>query len=163
MINKTYAETESEVKILIVWYINLQLTNVNTSNASLLVLVLLDVGSFVDRPRTFPLTGTAVIPLPFVIIFSLVGGGSGGDWHDDLCDFLLLLFIALYSVYDSGFRFYIANTFLLSAVLDWLLYCGKETHKWTNVWLFLAIRSKFGDNLFKTNIDFGFNIFNCNK
>lgn len=54
----------------------------NTSNASVAVVVVLAAGvdfasCFDERPpRILPLTGTAVKPFPFVIIFNLVGGGG---------------------------------------------------------------------------------------
>lgn len=64
------------------------LTNVNTSNGSVFAFG----ACFDDLPRTFPFTGIAAKPLPFVMIFSFVGGGE--DKLLPLCDFLLL-FIAL--------------------------------------------------------------------
>lgn len=77
-------------------------TNVNTSNASVAVALCFD-----GRPRILPFTGTAVIPLPFVMIFILVGGGS--DEFFNLCDFLLL-FIALDTFVQI--RFLIAHIFV---------------------------------------------------
>lgn len=103
--------------------------------------LLADVACLDDRPRTLPLTGTAVIPFPFVIIFNLVGGG--GDWHDDLCDFLLLLFIALYQICSKfDFTLHIFFRVLINrSLLFWFFTMKKSEKKSQTVIFFVELLS----------------------